>query len=189
MGFRKHKRPVLAPGGLQVGGGSTFTGAVTISGAVTQSGAVTHTANVTYSTGAREIEHVQVLAGTDTGTNVTNYGVTRITVESSANGTAIGILPFSIDNPVAGVTKTIIVDNNSTKIIHVRTVTSATGQNFYGSTKNAVVWSTGGTGPPPAIDLIGVSTSIWAVKTFVTTSTALTAALAANRVTIAGATA
>lgn len=163
MGVQKFKRPILAPGG-QITSATTFT------------------ANIVQSTGSRLVEHVQSLAGTDTGTNVTNYGLTYITVESSANGTAAATLPFKLAAPIAGVTKTIIVDNNSTKIIQVRTLTSAA--TFYGSTKNALQWSTGSTEPPAAIELIGLSTSQWALKTYVPASTAAAAPIA-----VAGATA
>ncbi len=157
MGFEKTKRPLLAPGGKWTVGNATAN--------------------------AGQISNFQALTGGSTGTIVTNEGVTRILV-GSTEGTASGILPFRLANPIPGVLKTIIVDSNSTKIIHVRTQTSTTGFNFYGSTKNALVWTTGGTGPPPSIDLIGVSTSVWAVKTYVSTSTAI-----ADRVGVVGATA
>ena len=188
MGFIKHKRPVLAPGG-QFTAGTTFAGAVNITGALTASGTVavsgaqTVTATQTYS-GAGYVENVQTLTGESTGTEVTNYGITVITVESSADGTVAATLPFTLANPEPGVAKFIIVDNNSTKIIHVRTGSSATASNFYGSTKNALSWTTGGTGSPPSAELIGISTLQWAIKGYVSTSTEI-----ADHVTVVGATA
>lgn len=186
MGLEKSKRPLLAPGG-QFTGGTTFAGAVNITGSLTASGTVavsgaqTVTATQTYS-GAGYVENVQALTGISTGTNVTNYGVTTITVESTADGTVAATLPFTMDDPVAGVAKFIIVDNNSTKIIHVRTASSL--ETFFGSTKNALSWTTGGTGSPPSVELIGLSTSQWAIKGYVSTSTEI-----ADHVTVVGATA
>jgi hypothetical protein len=102
--------------------------------------------------------HVQTLTGASTGTTVTNYGVT--TIASTGNGTADDLI-YSIAEPYQGARKTIIVDNGSTKLVDVRTSSSLTL--FFGSTKNAVRFTTGSTGLPVSVDLVGISSAVWAV--------------------------
>ncbi len=126
---------------------------------------------------------VQALTGGSSGTRITNRGITTIT--STGNGSA-GTIVYTLDDAVAGNHKIILVDNNSTKLIQVRTRTS--GQTFFGSTKNSITWATGSTFAPSSVELIGLSTSQWALLDIHTPLVSSTATIDWN-VTIAGATA
>lgn len=155
MGLDKEKRPILAQGGLQVNSASTFTG------------------NIVQSTGSAWIEHIQSLTGASTGTAVTNYGLTKIVVLTSTEGTAANLV-YTLTAPgAAGKRKAIVVDNNSTKTVEVRTPSSAAASNFFGSTKNAVLWSTGSTDLPARVSLISASSLQWIVMDISSTSIAV----------------
>jgi hypothetical protein len=166
MGYLKFRKPILAYEGLA------------------NSSLATRSTD-TYIYNPRVFEKIQTLTGASTGTAVTNYGITSIAVASSTEGTAANLI-YSLAAPVAGITKTIIVDcGGSTKEVQVRTASSA--QTFWGSTKNSLLFSTDSTGAVTA-HLVGASTSKWfltGVSALLPQSTAVTA----HRVTIVGATA
>jgi hypothetical protein len=140
MGFEKIKRPILAPGGLQITGGSTFTGAVSADAGVT--------------------EAVQSLTGASTGTTLTRYGYTFITVASATESATAGQYRFRLPTPIAGARKTISVDNATTRLIQVVAATS--GATFYGTTFNALQFTTGST-QGRVVELIGQNSTTWAV--------------------------
>lgn len=122
---------------------------------------------------AGEVSRIQALTGASTGTQVTNYGVTKIVV-TTGEGTAANLV-YTLAEPIAGVRKTIIADLNSTKTVEVRTLTSAAV--FFGSTKNAVLFSTGSTFPPTNVELLGFSSVQWAVMDIRTPGSTAAAAL------------
>lgn len=160
MGWRKEKRPLLAAKGFETRAASTFKGTVNLS------------------TGGKLVDHVQELTGASTGTAVTNYGVTRITVASSTESATAAELVFKLNSPVAGVRKTLIIDGDagSTKTIKVRTQTSA--ESFYGSTMNSLTVATGSTDTATYAELVGLSTSVWAITSLASTSVTLAGATA-----------
>jgi hypothetical protein len=115
MGYRKIKRPILAPNGLEVTGASTFSGVATFTAAPVLSGVGLD-------------QNLQTLSSDSTGTTINSYGITTIwqTIDGTTNQT------FKLAAPTAGVEKTILVEPG------LRTVTitsTATGTDpFYGST-------------------------------------------------------
>jgi hypothetical protein len=150
MGVYKFRKKILATQGIDSTGNSTWAGTQTFGGAVTFT--------------ARRADPIQALTGASTGTQVTNYGITKI-VNASATESGTGArLVYTIANPVAGVRKTLIVQADTTRTIQVRTATSLL--TFMGSTFNALEWSTGGasTMGPPVAELIGITSAQWAVN-------------------------
>lgn len=145
MGLDKNKRPILAVGGLEVPGGSTFTGTVVMSGA-----GVTDT--------------VQSLTGASTGTTITNYGITLINVVSSTESTsAAASIGFTMAGVSAGVQKTLVVSPQSTEAV---AVSLAAGDNLLGmSTKQTILYFTtsASTGESAAktVHLVGLTTKYW----------------------------
>ena len=100
---------------------------------------------------------VQRLTGGSTATQVLNHGVTYIT--STAGGTA-ATHAYGLQNPQAGLRKVILADVNSTR--EVKVITASTTVLFYGSTNNAIIFSTGAV-LPKRIELVGLSGTEWAV--------------------------
>lgn len=94
-----------------------------------------------------------VQALTSTGTTVNRHGVTTITASSA------GTAQFAIQGPTAGVRKTIIVDPNSTEDVVV--VNQTTSVTFFGTTANIATFSTGA--GVKSLELVGLSTTSWAV--------------------------
>lgn len=94
-----------------------------------------------------------VQALTSTGTAVNRHGVTTITASGSGTQT------FGLQSPVKGVRKTILVDLNSTADVAV--ALNSTTTTFYGTTANLATFSTGV--GVKALELVGLSTSSWAV--------------------------
>lgn len=137
MGLEYNKRPVFARRGLQVNAASTFAADIVMSAA-----------------GVRDA--TQTLTHADTATTLKSYGVTFITSTSTA-GTNI----FTLDAPKAGYRKSIIVDVNTTDAVDVAHASSASV--FFGTTANALRFSTGAVTPKRAV-LVGKSTSVWAVE-------------------------
>ena len=121
--------------------------------------------SVVFSTGGKKVDYVQTLTGASTGTTITNYGITTIAVTTAAAGTAANLV-FTLAAPVAGVEKIIAVRTPTTKEVQVRTPSSAAAHNFFGSTFNALLWSTQGasTNKQCIARLHGVSTSQWVVE-------------------------
>jgi len=119
--------------------------------------------SVVFSTGAGKVDHVQTLTGDSTGTTITNYGITTIALSTGANGTAANLV-FTLAAPVAGVAKIIAVSAPTTKEVQVRTPTSAA--TFFGSTFNALLWSTQGasTSKQGIARLHGISATQWVVE-------------------------
>lgn len=101
-------------------------------------------------------ESVQALTQASTGTRVKNYGVTTIT--SAGSGTA-GIHGFFLNAPKKGLRKSIVVDLNSTRQVAV--YNASTAVTFFGSTNNAVTFSTGV--GVKWLELVGTSATVWAV--------------------------
>jgi len=121
-------------------------------------------------------EPVNALTGASTGTTIANRGVTRIVV-GSTEGTGETItgatgtnLSFTMEHPVPGARATLVIDNNSTKIVQVRLSPSSAAGLIFGTTKNVLRWSTGSTDLPAHVDLLGLSTSQWAVINISSTS-------------------
>lgn len=137
MGLRKIKRPILAPNGLQVEGASTFTAKVAMSG-------------------AGVADAVQALTSTQTGTTVTAYGATFIT-----SGSTAGSNIFTLASPVAGYRKSIVVDVNTTDAVDLIHASSASV--FWGTTANALRFSTGAVTPKRAV-LVGRTSTSWAIE-------------------------
>lgn len=101
-------------------------------------------------------EFIQALTQATTATRVNNYGVTTIT--SAGSGTTVEHA-FLMNAPTKGVRKAILVDPNSTRTVGV--YNASTAVTYFGSTANALAFSTGaGT---REVNLIGLSTSQWAV--------------------------
>lgn len=101
---------------------------------------------------------VQALTEASTGTAVNRHGVTTIT--SAGSGTAADH-GFSLQSPVQGIRKTLFVDPNSTRTVTVNLNSSSVS--FLGESTGAdsLVFSTGsGT---RSVDLVGLSTSQWAI--------------------------
>ena len=156
MGLEYFKRPVFA-NGFQVNGASTFTAAVTLSGAAS---------DIIFSGNAGTRENVQTVAlsgASAVGTTaVTNRGVTFI----NSTGTGAGwTLPLTAP-AAAGMEKIIWCNPASTVPVTVRTASSSHA--FYGSTANAVSFSTIGTtgniiGKAKGVRLLSVSATQWAV--------------------------
>ena len=120
-------------------------------------------ADITLSTGAGKIDHIQSLTGKSTGTDVTNYGITKIICASGTESATAARWVYTLADPVAGIEKVIIVQADTTETVQIRTGTSL--EVFLGSTFNALEWSTNGasTMGPPLARLIGISTSQWYV--------------------------
>ena len=156
MGYKKFKRPILAPAGLQMDGGSTFTGAVNISGALTISGAQTisgvqtYTAAPTYS-GVGPISAVQTLDSGDTGTVITGYGVTTIwqTTAGTTNQT------WKLAGAAAGASKTILF-NAGDRTITITCTANGTDP-FYKSTDTVSLVGTSDVDNFGVIQLSGVT--------------------------------
>lgn len=112
-------------------------------------------------------DEVQALTQASTGTSIARHGVTTIT--SAGSGTA-GDHGFVLKSPEKGLRKTIVADLNSTRTVSV--FNQSTAHTFFGSTNNALTFSTGlGL---KWVNLVGVSTSQWAV-TSVSTGVTLSA--------------
>lgn len=125
-------------------------------------------------------EDVLALTGASTGTKIPARGVTKILVTSATEGTGETItgatgtnLSYTIEHPVPGARNTILVDNNSTAIVQIRLSPSSAAGLIFGTTKNALRWSTGSTDVPAHVDLLGLSTSQWAVVNISSTSISL----------------
>lgn len=91
---------------------------------------------------------------TSTGTELFNYGISTISGTTEAKS-------YSLAAPVAGLRKTILVAAPSTGNITV--TLDSTGTDFLGSTGNSIVF-TGGSTAPVGAELIGLSTSRWAIS-------------------------
>jgi hypothetical protein len=108
-------------------------------------------------------EHLQSLTGKDTGTPLVGFGVSAITIASGTESGSADFV-FKLAPPVCpGIFKTVVVSGASAsdKTISVRT--AATAQCFFGSTHNAVSWTTTVNNPSDALLLVGVSSETWAV--------------------------
>ena len=168
MSFKKERRPVI------------FDRAVRFN-----NGAGTSTGIAATSTGSLIMEEVQTLTGASTGTAITPYGLTFITVTTGQSTAAD--LTFTMGSPgKAGIHKRIIADLNSTKTATVRTASSL--GTFYGTTKNSITFTTGSTHAGTAAHLVSYSSVRWALLSLgapLANSTAVTN----FRATIAAATA
>ena len=102
---------------------------------------------------AGRIDNLQSLTSASTGTQVTNYGATLI------NST--GSKTFQMASPKPGLRKTLVVVSDSTG--SDTTVTNAsTSVTFLTSTGNSIAFTGGGSALQSA-ELVGISTSQWAV--------------------------
>lgn len=143
------KRPLLLVNGLESDSTATFDGTANFNGLATFSSGIA--------------ESVQSLTGKSTGTEITNYGITKIICASGTESATAARWVYKIANPVPGIHKWIVVQADTTETVQVRTKTST--HVFFGSTFNALEWSTNGasTMGPPVAHLIGISTSQWLV--------------------------
>jgi len=148
MGFKKEKRPLLTMKGV----------------------------DSRYANKMREGQDLQSLTGASTGTEIRNYGPTYILVTSSTEATgetlsgATGTnISFSLANPVAGAQKQIVIENDSTAIVQVR-VAPSSATFIAGTTMNALRWTTGTTDVPAWVQLLGLSTTEWAVAAIASTA-------------------
>jgi hypothetical protein len=105
---------------------------------------------------AGRLDKIQALTQASTGTRVKNFGVTSITSAGSGTAATHG---FIMDNPTGGgLRKTLVVDPNSTREVAV--YNASTAVTFFGSTGNALVFSTGaGT---KQVELVSLSATQWA---------------------------
>ena len=170
MGYKKERRPVI------------FDRAVRFNNGYGASTGVAAT-----STGSFQMDEVQTLTGASTGTAVAPYGITFITV-TTGEGTAANLV-YTMSSPgVAGIHKWIVADLNSTKLVSVRTGSSA--GTFYGSTKNALNFTTGSTHTGTVAHLVSYSSLRWALLSAgAPLAVGTTAAVVDHRLGIAGATA
>lgn len=102
----------------------------------------------------------QPLTGGSTGTTIAREGVTLITL-TTGEGTAAAALAFTLADPeITGTNKTIqlVVPGASTK-----TVTVQTSVNLKGTTGMTWTWNSSGVGTPQSVELVGVSTTAWAL--------------------------
>ncbi len=152
---------------INMASGSTFNmaGTLNLTGTVTQAGtntlsgtiAATSDAVIDLSTGG-VIKHF-VETGSTT-TNLRAYGVSTIT-KTSATGPNI----YTMDNPIKGVLKHLVVlQTDSTDTVRVE-LSGATLAAAPAATNNALVWASSGTGGLPAggITLVGLSTALWGI--------------------------
>lgn len=102
------------------------------------------------------LERIQSLTQASTATRVTNFGVTAITSAGSGTAATHG---FKIRKPVKGMRKAILVDPNSTREVAIYNL--STTITFFGSTANALVFSTGA--GHRKIELIGLSATQWGI--------------------------
>lgn len=155
MGVQKFKRPVLAPAGLQIESNSTFTQDIVFSTAGSTDASVREVTQTITPSGASGVH----------ATTITNRGVTIIT----STGTGAGWVLNLAAPAAAGMSKTIAIHPKSTVPVQVRTASSS--QTFYGSTANAFEASTVGTtgnlvGKGKVVELVSLSASQWAVRSF-----------------------
>jgi len=127
---------------------------------------------------------VQALTGGSTGTTINREGITTITV-TTGEGTAANLV-YTLEAPTKGIHKIIAADLNSTKLVSVRTLTSAA--TFFGSTKNSFAFTTGSTYAPSVIDLYGLSATQWLIADAATPLVTSTAGVD-HQVSLSGATA
>jgi hypothetical protein len=125
---------------------------------------------------AEYVSSVQALTGASTGTVVTNHGVTKFTVAAGSESVTAAKYTYTLENPRIGVHKTIVFDNNSTRTLELRTGSSLA--TFFGSTKNAIAVTTGSTATNVHVDLVGVSSVQWAVKSISSTAISVVGATA-----------
>jgi len=108
------------------------------------------------------VQPIQALTGASTATRVKNYGITTIIV-TTGEGSSTSCV-YTMDNPVPGVKKTLLVQTNkgsSTKVVTVKTPSSLS--TILGTTKNAVSWAVSSTYAAIAVELLGITTAQWAV--------------------------
>ena len=161
MSFKKERRPVLFRAG------SNYS-----------------TQNQTGSTGAFIAENVQALTGASTGTAITNFGMTVITV-TTGEGTAADLI-YTLNAPAyKGRRKVIVADLNSTKT--VRVVNPSTANTFYGTTKNSFLFSTGSTYAPSSLELLSNSSVQWVILN-AETALGFSTSATPHKVSIAGST-
>ena len=146
MGFKKIKRPILAPGGLQVSGGSTFTGSVVTSGV-----GITNT--------------VQTLTSASTATVINAYGIT--TMWQTTAGTTDQT--WKLAGATVGAEKTILF-NAGQRTITITCTANGTDP-FYKSTNTSSLVGTSNVDNDGVIELTGVTSIMtgatgikWAVQ-------------------------
>lgn len=109
--------------------------------------------------GIRENVQTITITGAASGaaiaTRAKAYGITRI-VSTGTGGPHV----VALDAPITGVRKTVFARMNSTADVAV--VCNSTATLFDGTTFNRVLFSTGADGRT-ALQLVGVSTSLWAI--------------------------
>lgn len=93
-----------------------------------------------------------LVTSASTGT-LTNYGVSNITADGGV---------FVLADPVAGLRKTILI-NNTTAQTTLNINCASTTTTFMGSTEDGIVASTASAGTNRSIDLVGLSSSEWGV--------------------------
>ena len=115
----------------------------------------------------------QSLTGDSTGTTISREGITTIAL-TTGEGTAAN-LSFSVADPeVVGMSKTVLVyvTGASTK-----DVTLQTGANLYGTTGMTVTLNStavADVGRPQVLSLVGMSTAVWALLNYDSTSAIVT---------------
>jgi hypothetical protein len=122
---------------------------------------------------AGKYDTFQALTGDSTGTALTGYGVTTITV-TTGEGTAAN-LAYALSVPLeVGARKTVLlsVPGASTK-----DVTLQTGANLYGSTGMTVIANStkvADQGKPQVLEFLGVTSTSWALVNYNSTSPIVT---------------
>ena len=122
---------------------------------------------------AGEYTAFQSLTGDSTGTEITGYGATTITL-TTGEGTAAN-LNFGVADPLeVGAHKTILlyVEGASTKDI-----TLQTNANLYGTTGMTIIANSTAVatqGRPQVVDLLGVGSTQWALLNYPSTSAIVT---------------
>lgn len=178
---RKVNHDFLVAGGLEVTGNTTLTGTLTQTGVATFAAVPVFSAGVTIaaqksaitmSTGGYVVDHVQALTGAHcyttkrTGTNIVPYGVTQIRLTKAESSDAANYKFHLLNAPAAGVHKWIhVMKTTGPSTLQCYILTSATAQTLYGSTFNAVHFTTDMTTAtqPFCVHLIGTTGGKWAI--------------------------
>ena len=173
MGHEYFKRPVRSVFGASTVESITVSSAATVQGALAVTGAVTLTTGVSAKT-VTGTSNVVANKGFKEGAFETRstlaqlvlqtYGVSLI--DASTAGTS-ATRAFTLGPPpAAGVRKTIIIKQNTSS---TRVISVATTADHYNSTRNSfqtVASKARIVGQPLVIELIGVSTAVWAVTAY-----------------------
>jgi hypothetical protein len=120
-----------------------------------------------------QAETRQSLTGASTGTTITRSGVTTIALTTGDSTSAA--LGFSMADPeVVGMEKTVMIYVTGAS---TQDITIQTGSNLYGTTGMTVTIDSTATatqGRPQVLKFLGMSTAVWALTNYPSTSAIVT---------------